>query len=119
MAGVRVVVTLNFPNAEIADQAAAGMIEMNKPVKSREGMIQYEVFRSAEDPTKVMLMEHWESREIYDKHWNMQLAGGPPDLDANLRPAIEFYSYQEFGIDGSGVWSPIEKERQSKMINWP
>ena len=55
------------------------MVEANAPIRQREGALQYEVFRSAEDPSKVVLMEHWANRELYDKHWNLQLEGGPPD----------------------------------------
>jgi len=118
MAGVRVVVTINFPNGEVADQAAAGMVEANAPIRKREGAVQYEVLRSAENPGKVVLMEHWASRELYDKHWALQMAGGPPDLDPSWEPSIEFYDYQEYAIDDDGVWIAGDPADRSKMIRW-
>lgn len=117
MAGVRVIVTINFPSAEVAEQAAAGMVEANKPVKERPGAVQYEVFRSAEDPCKVVLLEHWADRPLYDKHWRMQLAAGGPDL-GDLVPQVEFYSHQNYGINEEGVWYPADEAAQSDMIRW-
>ena len=118
MSGVRVVVTINFPNGEIADQAAAGMVEAHAPVREREGAVQYEVFRSAENPGKVVLMEHWASRELYDKHWNQQLAAGGPDLDPSLKMSIEFYNYEEYAIDDDGHWMAADPADRSSTIRW-
>ncbi|RLA06160.1 MAG: hypothetical protein DRQ54_06995 [Gammaproteobacteria bacterium] len=118
MAGVRVVVTINFPNGEVADQAVAGMVEANAPIREREGAVQYEVLRSAENPGKVVLMEHWASRELYDKHWTKQMAGGPPDLDPSWEPSIEFYNYQEYAIDDDGVWIAADPADRNSTIRW-
>ena len=118
MSAVRVIVTLNFPNAEVADQVTAGLVEANAPIREREGAIQYEVFRSAEDPGKVVLLERWADRELYDKHWTKQMEGGPPDLDPSMRPSIEFYAHRDYQIDSDGVWEPLDPTLKSVTIRW-
>ncbi len=57
MAGVRVIVTLNFPSPEAAEQAVAGMAQAFKPVLQEPGALQYELFRSVDNPQRVVLME--------------------------------------------------------------
>lgn len=118
MAGVRVIVTLNFPSAEIAAQVATGMVEANRPIQKRAGALQYEVFRSAENPEKVVLLEHWASRELYDRHWTKQLEAGPPDLDPSMRPTCEFYAHQNYNIDKDGFWFPQDSELRNRTIRW-
>lgn len=119
MAGVRVVGTINFPSAEIAEQALGAMVEEFKPKQEEEGAIQYELFRSVINPEKVVLLEHWESRELYDKHWITQTAReGVPTLEQEgMSATLEFYDHQNYDIV-DGIWEPMDKNLKIKTIRW-
>lgn len=120
MAGVRVIVTLNFPSKEAADQASAGMVQAFRPVLDEPGAVQYELFRSVEHPEKVVLMEHWASRALYDQHWTKQMREqGAPDAEQAraLRPTFEFYPHAEYELV-DGVWEPLDPAQRLATIRW-
>ncbi len=110
MSGIRVIVTLNFPSAEIADQALEGMVEAFRPKAQEPGCLQYELFRSIESPEKVVLHEHWASKELYDLHWTSQTEreGLPdPEQTAMMKPEFEFYRHENYDLVG-GIWQPLD-----------
>lgn len=118
MKGVRVVATLVFPNAEIADQAVAGMVEAFRPKQKEDGALQYELFRSIEHPEKVVLHEHWASKELYDKHWREQVEReGLPDLSQLSDVKVEFYQHANYSIV-DGIWQPSEPTDRISTIRW-
>lgn len=119
MSGVRVIGTINFPNAEIAEQALAQMVEAFRPKQQEEGAIQYELFRSLENPAKVVLLEHWENRELYDKHWITQTAreGVPEMKQEGFSATLEFYTHANYEIV-DGIWEPADKRQRISTIRW-
>lgn len=120
MAGIRVVVTLTFPNEEVAGQALAGMVEAFKPKAQEEGALQYELFQSCTEPCKVILLEHWASKALYDKHWIGQVEReGLPDLSDPNSPkvAFEFYHHDNYTLV-DGIWQPLEPEERLNTIRW-
>jgi len=120
MAGVRVIVTLNFPSPEAAEQAVAGMAQAFKPVLQEPGALQYELFRSVDNPQRVVLMEHWASRELYDQHWNKQMReqGAPDQEQARaLGPTFEFYPQANYDIV-DGIWQPLDPADRMTTIRW-
>lgn len=42
--------------------------EMIEPTKKEDGCIQYEMYQDEEDPTILIVLEQWESRDAFDKH---------------------------------------------------
>lgn len=120
MAGVRVIVTLNFPTPEVAEQALPGLVQMFQPVKQEPGAVQYELFRSVEDPGRVILMEHWASRELYDQHWLKQMReqGAPdPEQTKMLSPTFEFYPHANYDLVDQ-IWQPLDPAQRLSTIRW-
>lgn len=114
--GVRVIVTVQFPSAEIAEGASAQMVEAFRGVKDEPGAVQYELFRSLEDPAKIVLLELWSSKELYDQHWQAQLArDGAPDMTPNV--ALEFYQHTNYQILDS-TWQPVDAADRIQSIRW-
>ncbi len=120
MAGVRVIVTLNFPHQDAADQAVGGMAQAFKPVLQEPGALQYELFRSVDNPGRVILMEHWASRELYDQHWHKQMReqGAPDQEQARaLNPTFEFYAQENYELV-DGIWEPLDPADRLSTIRW-
>ena len=119
MSGVRVIGTINFPSAEIAEAALGQMVEAFKAKQQEEGAIQYELFRSVENPAKVVLLEHWENRELYDKHWITQTEReGVPELEQEgMSATLEFYDHANYVIV-DGIWEPKDESRRIRTIRW-
>ena len=42
--------------------------EMIEPTKKEEGFIRYEMYQDEKDPTILIVIEEWETREAFDKH---------------------------------------------------
>jgi quinol monooxygenase YgiN len=77
MAGVRLIVQTIADSPEAAEEQLKGRVERcRKTEAEEEGCIQYEIFRSAMNPNKLVLLEHWESQEALDKHLQLLRAGG-------------------------------------------
>ncbi|MBL4621146.1 MAG: antibiotic biosynthesis monooxygenase [Immundisolibacteraceae bacterium] len=120
MAGIRVMVTLSFPTKEIADQALEGMVPEYLEKAKEEGALQYELFRSVTAPEKVVLLEHWANRELYDQHWITQSEreGAPdPDEAAMLNPQFEFYRHENYDVV-DGIWQPLDPAQRLSTIRW-
>lgn len=126
MPGVRVVIQINRPDG--VDGMLQGMVERCQKVEAEEsGCLQYEVFRSAMNPNKLVLLEHWSSSEIYDKHWalaqaNRPAAPPPAAADAPAAPArpssdAEFYQQTYYEVV-DGVWAPRDPQERSQSIRW-
>lgn len=123
MPGVRVLIQFN--RADGVDEMVQGMVERCKKVEAEEpGCVQYEVFRSAMNPNKVVLLELWESLEIYDKHWALAQANRPampppPAAAPPARPAsdAEFYQHTLYEVV-DGAWAPRDPQERSQSIRW-
>jgi quinol monooxygenase YgiN len=94
MAGVRLIIQFTADNAEIADKAVAEAAERCKRVQQEPGCLQFEVFRSALDPSKYVLLEQWESKEALAVH-AQGMAANPPRPTAGIRRTREDYEYSE------------------------
>jgi quinol monooxygenase YgiN len=91
MAGVRLVLQFTAPTAAEADKAIEGMVERCRKAQTEPGCIQFEVFRSALQPEKYALLEHWESEAALEEH---RKQGMPPSNPAITR-VREHYQHQE------------------------
>lgn len=124
MSRVRVVVTINAPSAEAAEAALEGRIVLCKRTEAEEeGCLQYEVFRSAMRPERLMLVELWESLAIYDRHWHLQQERErvnplpPPGTPGRPVSVIEFYKQAIYGrVDG--IWQSVDPEDRCETVRW-
>lgn len=94
MSGVRLIIQFTADSAEIADKAIPPMAERCKRVQSEPGCLQFEVFRSALDPQRYVLLEHWESKEALAVH-AQGMAANPPAPTPGIRRVREDYEYSE------------------------
>jgi quinol monooxygenase YgiN len=93
MAGVRLIVQFVADSTEIADQAVAAAVERCKRAQQEPGCLQFEVFRSALNPERYVLLEHWESKEALAVHASA-MAGNPPRPNPGIKRVREDYEYQ-------------------------
>jgi quinol monooxygenase YgiN len=94
MAGVRLIVQTTHESAEAAEEALKARVDRcRKTEAEEEGCIQYEVFRSAMNPNKVVLLEHWASQDALDKHLALlrSSGAGPRPGAAPANNALEVY----------------------------
>ncbi len=92
MAGVRLIIQFTADNTEIADMAIAEAAERCKRVQQEPGCLQFEVFRSALQPEKYVLLEHWESKEALAVHAQL-MAANPPRPTPGITRVREDYEY--------------------------
>jgi quinol monooxygenase YgiN len=93
MAGVRLIIQFTAENAEVADNAIAEAAERCKRVQTEPGCLQFEVFRSALQPEKYVLLEHWESKDALAVHAQGMVANPPPRTPGITR-VREDYEHQ-------------------------
>jgi quinol monooxygenase YgiN len=94
MSGVRLIVQFTADSPETADKAVAEAADRCKRVQSEPGCLQFEVFRSALDPAKYVLLERWESKDALAVH-AQGMATNPPPRNPNIQRAREDYDYAE------------------------
>jgi quinol monooxygenase YgiN len=82
--------------------------------RAEPGALQYQVFRSIEEPNEFALLELWADQQTYDAHWAAQRA--IPDRPVfpraprrQGRDGIEFYE-QRYYIQADGRWVPADDE---------
>ena len=93
MAGVRLLIHFTADSAEIADKAIEAAVERCKKASQEPGCLQFEVFRSALQPERYVLLEHWESKEALAVHASA-MAGNPPRPTPGISRVREDYEYQ-------------------------
>ncbi len=91
MAGVRLVLQFTAPNAAEAAQAVEAMSERCRKAQQEPGCIQFEVFRSALEPEKYALLEHWASEEALEEHRKRGITPSNP----NIKRVREHYEHKE------------------------
>ena len=92
MSGVRLIVQFTADSAETADKAIAEATERCKRVQKEPGCVQFEVFRSALDPNKYVLLEQWESKDALAVH-AQGMATNPPPRNPNITRTREDYEF--------------------------
>jgi quinol monooxygenase YgiN len=92
MAGVRLIIQFTADSAETADKAIAEAAERCKRVQQEPGCQQFEVFRSALDPAKYVLLEQWESKDALAVH-AQGMATNPPRPNPGIKRIREDYEY--------------------------
>ena len=118
MAGIRIVATITYASADEAQQVAERLVKFFEPCRSEDGVVQYELFRSVENPEKLVLQEHWASFRQYDNHWRAQTESGKnPDLGNMTAFEIEFYQHQNFDLVDN-VWVPANPDSRISTIRW-
>jgi quinol monooxygenase YgiN len=93
MSGVRLVIQFTADSVEAADKAIADAAERCKRVQQEPGCLQFEVFRSALQPEKYVLLEHWESKEALAEHAKL-MAANPPPQNPRIKRVREDYEHQ-------------------------
>ena len=120
MNAVRVIVTIEYATSEAAERALPELKERFAYSKTEEGAVQYELFRSVDNPARLVLQELWASQELYDKHWiaqtQRQTSTRAKDPDRK-ESRCEFYRFQEFAQVDS-VWQPKDPSQRSLTIRW-
>ena len=94
MSGVRLIIQFTADNAEIADKAIADAVERCKRAQLEPGCVQFEVFRSALQPERYVLLEHWESKEALAVH-AQGMAANPQPRNPGISRVREDYEYQQ------------------------
>jgi quinol monooxygenase YgiN len=118
MSGVRVIVNITAPSAEEAERSLEARIERCRHVEAtEEGCLQFEIYRSAVNPEKLALLEHWSSLAIYDHHWKHQHGQGPPTPRNPIPSRVEFYPHANYEVAG-GIWVPSDPSERSETIRW-
>ncbi len=89
---VRLIVTFTAKAGKGADFMAA-FTPVAAEVNQEKGCEQYEMFQSAENPDKIMLLERWTSAEDLDVHMEAMRARGAsptaPFRDEDSAPSVE------------------------------
>jgi quinol monooxygenase YgiN len=94
MSGVRLIVQFTADSAALADTAIEEATARCRRVQQEPGCLQFEVFRSALQPERYVLLERWESPEALAVHAQTMLAN-PPARNPGIRRTREDYTYQE------------------------
>jgi quinol monooxygenase YgiN len=92
MSGVRLIIQFTADSAEIADTAIASAVERCKNAQKEPGCLQFEVFRSALEPERYVLLEHWESKEALAVHAQGMTAPARPPAQG-IKRVREDYEY--------------------------
>ena len=93
MPGVRLVIHFTAESTEIADKAIERAVERCRTASQEPGCLQFEVFRSALQPERYVLLEHWESKDALAVHASA-MAGSPPRPTPGISRVREDYEYQ-------------------------
>ena len=93
MAGVRLVINFTADTAAIADKAVEAAVERCKKAQQEPGCLQFEVFRSALQPERYVLLEHWESPAALAVH-AQGMATNPVRPTPGIQRVREDYEYQ-------------------------
>ena len=118
MRAVRVIATGTYATRELADEAFRLRNEANRAKQQEEGCLQYELFRSGDDPCKLVLIELWASKALYDRYWTTQCEReGLPSPERLRQARIEFYEHAEYTVI-DGVWQPVDESDRMTTIRW-
>lgn len=93
MTGVRLIIHFTADSAETAESAVTAAVERCKKAQQEPGCVQFEVFRSALDPKRYVLLEHWESDEALAVH-AAGMASNPPQPRPGISRVREDYEYK-------------------------
>jgi quinol monooxygenase YgiN len=119
VSGIRVIVNIAMESASMVDAGMEKRVERCSRVEATEqGCLQYETFRSVHHPEKMVLLEHWASYELYDRHWTDQVAReGAPQARSGSKSVVEFYRHEPFTVV-DGIWVPADSSKRSQTIRW-
>jgi len=90
---LRLVITMNAAPGKGAELARA-MEARSVEVRKEPGCAQFEVFTSANNPDRLVLLEHWQDQAALDAHMKMNQTRTP--ISETLRQGMgerEDYSY--------------------------
>lgn len=90
MAGVRLLIQFTADSVEEADKLVEAAVGRAKIAQQHDGCLQFEIFRSAMNPEKYALIEHWQSEDALAAHSKAM----PPGTPASVRRTREKYEYQ-------------------------
>ncbi|MFV0363035.1 MAG: putative quinol monooxygenase [Suipraeoptans sp.] len=68
---IRIIATFNLEPASI-DKAIEYAKELVSETRKENGCIQYDLIQADEIPTKLVVLENWETREALDAHSNSE-----------------------------------------------
>lgn len=110
MAGLRLIVSMEY-DEPLTDEFIQEFTNFMLAGRADEGCLRFDVTRSIEDPSKLILVELWESPDLLVKHWDILQARREqyPKAQA-FRPKnviLEKYDYQRYQFDGRN-YTPIE-----------
>jgi quinol monooxygenase YgiN len=123
MTAIRVIVSITAPSVEAAEETLRQRIEACKRTEAEEeGCLQFEVFRSAMRPERLVVMELWASKAVYDLHWRAvqerdRLNPPAPPVPGVARPVVEMYRQTVFArVDG--IWQAADASERMETIRW-
>ncbi|HXG36409.1 MAG TPA: antibiotic biosynthesis monooxygenase family protein [Dehalococcoidia bacterium] len=112
MAGVRIIVNFQV-EGEITDEFLRTWDSRFDDSRGDEGCLQFELLRSVTQPDRFYLIERWQSRELLEKHWEINQErraksppppGGGPQITAH---GLEIYDHRLYHFDGRTL-TPME-----------
>jgi quinol monooxygenase YgiN len=78
---IRHVITIQVAPGKAAEFATAFKV-VQETALQEEGCEQYELFKSVDDPDKLVLLERWASQELLDKHMEAERTRNSAPIDA-------------------------------------
>ncbi|MDG4834346.1 antibiotic biosynthesis monooxygenase [Solwaraspora sp. WMMD1047] len=110
---VRVVSNVTI-EPEAVDEYLAYWRQRSGECRAEPGALQYQVFRSIEEPNEFALLELWSDQETYDAHWAAQRAipdrpTFPRAPRSQGRDGIEFYEQRYYRLV-DGRWVPADEQ---------
>lgn len=118
MTQVRIVVTIDATDDTQAEAIAEALKAECRAKATEPGALQFEVFRSLLNSTRLVVHELWESFELFDTHWAsvIETEGAPQGIDGKF-PKCEFYQHIVYVIR-DGVWEPKDSDQRSLAVRW-
>lgn len=115
MSGVRLVVNFHARPGHGDDYAEAWAPRFDE-VDAEPGCLQYELFRSTVNPDNLALLEWWDSREAFDRHWRVErqrkpvgreYVGGRDDRAHGQDTSEIYWEQQSYRFDvENDIWVP-------------
>jgi len=93
----------------MSDAYAEAWAPHGEEVRKEPGCLQYELFRSTRIPENLALLELWESKDAFEKHWELErerpnvtadFTAGPGERRVGLSGLEIYYDVRTYEFDG-------------------
>lgn len=116
MEAIRVLITYEFASQQEASDFKHKVIGGMAKTLAESGCQQVDVCQGELNPTHIFLLEVWQSRLAFDKHWAAKLES-QPNWKATETATYEFYVQGKFA-HGANVWQSVDSDKRCKSIHF-